>query len=111
MKTIRLLAALLLLCLTAFGESRPGPLFEDIRKNDLAFLTDQLSKGADGNSRDDRGGTLLMHAAAFGSLEAVHLCWTRAPTSTCRTPSALPRSYGAPPISARRNCSSRRPRT
>lgn len=73
MKTIGRVAALSLLCLAAYAESRPGSLFDAIRKNDLAFLEDQLSKGVDVNSRDDRGSTLLMHAAAFGSLESVQL--------------------------------------
>lgn len=46
---------------------------QSIRSNDLAALKAQLAKGANVNSRDKRGNTLLMQAVAFGSLEAVKL--------------------------------------
>ncbi len=50
-----------------------GDLFQTIRKDDLADLKRQLAGGADVNTRDGRGNTLLIYAAAFGSVEAVAL--------------------------------------
>jgi ankyrin repeat protein len=57
----------------AFGGDSSDALFQAVRNNDLAFLKAQFAKGADVNSRDRRESTLLMHAAAFGSPEAVKL--------------------------------------
>src|ERR1700682_6164697 len=44
-----------------------------IRNNDLASLKARLSTAADVSVRDQRGSTLLIHAAALGSPEAVRL--------------------------------------
>lgn len=50
----------------------PSPrVFEAIRNNDLAFL--KSMPRSDIESRDARGATPLMHAAAFGSAEAMKL--------------------------------------
>src|SRR5688572_12980948 len=62
-----------LLCFTAASQENSDRLFQAIRNNDLTFLKAELSKGAEVNTRDRRGSTLLMHAAAFGSAEAVKL--------------------------------------
>src|SRR5262249_21453671 len=48
-------------------------LVQLIRQNDLAGLKARLAKGADVNTRDARDTTLLMHAAAVGSADAVKL--------------------------------------
>ncbi|HUS06399.1 MAG TPA: ankyrin repeat domain-containing protein [Bryobacteraceae bacterium] len=47
-------------------------LFQLIRDNDLAGLKQQLRNGADPNQKGERATTPLMHAAAFGRLEAMH---------------------------------------
>jgi len=62
-------------CLSAVAtaQSTADELIQAIRNNDLASLKARLAKGADVNTRDQRGSTLLMHAAAFGSPEAVKL--------------------------------------
>src|SRR5687767_11572615 len=62
-----------LLCFTAASQENSDRLFQAVRNNDLAFLKAELTKGAEVNTRDRRGSTLLMHAAAFGSSEAVKL--------------------------------------
>ncbi len=66
-------AAAVLLCLAASGQTAPDDLFQAIRLDDLPTLKANLAKGADVNSRDPRGNTLLMHAAVFGSAQAVQL--------------------------------------
>jgi len=66
-------AAAACVCLAAGGENTPDRLFQAIRNNDLAALGGELRKGADVNARDRRGTTLLMHAAAYGSADAVKL--------------------------------------
>jgi ankyrin repeat protein len=45
----------------------------DIRNNDLGSLKARLAQGLPVNTRDQRGTTLLMHAAALGSPDAVKL--------------------------------------
>ena len=62
-------------CLSAAGhaQSTADELIQAIRNNDLASLKARLAKGADVDTRDQRGSTLLMHAAAIGSPEAVKL--------------------------------------
>ncbi len=57
----------------AAADSTGVDLFDAIRRNDLAVLKTGLKKGADLNARDRRGATPLMHAAAFGSLDAMKL--------------------------------------
>lgn len=73
MRGIAVVAATALLCFVAGGQNSSDALFQAIRNNDLAFLKAEFRKGADVNTRDRRGSTLLMHAAAFGSPEAVKL--------------------------------------
>ena len=48
-------------------------VFALIRNNDLRDLQVTVEQGAGVNSRGDRETTLLMYAAAFGSLESVKL--------------------------------------
>lgn len=62
-------------CVSAAGyaQGNADELIQAIRNNDLASLKTRLSKGADVNGRDPRGTTLLIHAAATGSPEAVKL--------------------------------------
>jgi ankyrin repeat protein len=62
-------------CLSA-GAGAQGTadeLIQDIRNNDLTALKSRLAKGAPVDTRDPRGTTLLMYAAAIGSPEAVKL--------------------------------------
>ncbi|MCX6630532.1 MAG: ankyrin repeat domain-containing protein [Candidatus Solibacter sp.] len=61
------------LCAVAGAQSPADELIQAIRNNDLASLKASLAKGAQVNTRDQRGSTLLMHAAALGSPEAVRL--------------------------------------
>ncbi len=61
-------AALALICHYAIATEDATPLFQAVRDNNLAFLQKHLDK-TNIDSRDDHGATLLMHAAAFGSLE------------------------------------------
>ena len=57
----------------ASAQATADDLIQAIRKNDLASLKSSLAKGAAVDTRDQRGTTLLMHAAAIGSPEAVKL--------------------------------------
>ena len=61
------------LSVAACAQSAADPLIQAIRNNDLNSLKASLAKGADVNTKDARGSTLLMHAAAVGSPEAVKL--------------------------------------
>jgi ankyrin repeat protein len=58
---------------TAYAQANAGDLIQAVRNNDLASLKASFAKGADVNTRDQRGTTLLMHAAAIGSPEALKL--------------------------------------
>jgi ankyrin repeat protein len=62
-------------CLSAaaYAQSNADELIQVIRNNDLASLKARLAKGAQVNTRDQRGSTLVIHAAAIGSPEAVKL--------------------------------------
>ncbi len=62
-------------CLSAAAcaQNTADDLIQAIRKNDLAALKASFAKGAAVDTRDQRGTTLLMHAAAVGSPEAVRL--------------------------------------
>jgi ankyrin repeat protein len=62
-------------CLSAGAnaQSAADELIQDIRNNDLASLKARLAKGTPVDTRDQRGTTLLMHAAALGSPESVKL--------------------------------------
>ncbi len=57
----------------AGAQSTADELIQYIRNNDLTALKSCLAKGAAVDTRDQRGTTLLMHAAAIGSPEAVKL--------------------------------------
>ena len=61
------------LSIGAGAQSTADELIQDIRNNDLTALKSRLAKGAPVDTRDQRGTTLLMHAAALGSPEAVKL--------------------------------------
>ena len=63
------------LCLSVAvcAQNAADPLIQAIRNNDLTSLKASLAKGAGVNTKDARGSTLLMHAAAVGSPEAVKL--------------------------------------
>jgi len=56
-----------------FAQNSAEDLIQLIRNNDLPTLKARLANGADVNTRDARGTTLLIHAAAIGSPEAVKL--------------------------------------
>jgi ankyrin repeat protein len=73
MRGLGLFAGLTLLGAAGYSQSQPDELFQAIRNNDLTYLKMRLAKGADVNTRDNRGNTLLMQAAGFGSPEAVQL--------------------------------------
>jgi ankyrin repeat protein len=47
-------------------------LLEAIRSDDVTAMRTLLDSGADPNARDDIGATVLMHAAAFSSLDGLH---------------------------------------
>lgn len=68
-----MLAALLSLSFPGASDTSADQIFQVIRNNDLAALKRQLADGADVNSRDRKGVTPLLYAAAFGSTEAVKL--------------------------------------
>jgi ankyrin repeat protein len=65
--------AALVLVFAARGEDSSDTLIQAIRNNDLTSLKTALRKGADVNTRDRRGSTLLMHAAIAGSPDALKL--------------------------------------
>jgi ankyrin repeat protein len=72
-KTTGIPVAVVCLLATAAHAALSDDLFQAIRKDDLAELKRQLAAAADVNSRDVRGNTPLMYAAAFGSVGAVAL--------------------------------------
>jgi ankyrin repeat protein len=58
----------------AHAQGNAGDFIQAIRNNDLGSLKAGFTKSAGAvNTRDQRGSTLLMHAAAIGSPEAVKL--------------------------------------
>src|ERR1035437_10273980 len=73
MRGFCLIAVAACLSVMASAQTTADELIQAIRNNDLASLKARLAKGAQVNTRDQRGSTLLMHAAAFGSPEAVKL--------------------------------------
>jgi ankyrin repeat protein len=73
MRGIGVVAGVFCLSFCAYAQTDTDGLFQAIRNNDLNYLKAQIEKGADVNTRDRRETTLLMHAAAFGSAEAVKL--------------------------------------
>jgi ankyrin repeat protein len=58
-----------LLLVTAFGMHAESatPLFEALRQNDIAKVKAAINNGADVNSRDEYGNTLLMQAAVYAT--------------------------------------------
>ena len=52
------------LSVAACAQNAADQLIQTIRNNDLASLKASLAKGVDVNTKDSRGSTLLMHAAA-----------------------------------------------
>jgi ankyrin repeat protein len=67
----RALRSLIITVAVANGYAQSDILFQAIRNGDLPTLRAQLAQGSDKNARDRRGSTLLMHAGAFGTAEAV----------------------------------------
>lgn len=68
----RVLRSLIITFALAKGYAQTdSALFQAVRNGDTSTLRAQLAHGADKNAADRRGATLLMHAAAFGSLDAV----------------------------------------
>src|SRR5215472_8241927 len=71
---IRSFTALLAVAGVAYAaDSTSGDFYNAIRENNLARLKSLTASGAGANSRDARGSTPLMHAAAIGSLEAMKI--------------------------------------
>lgn len=68
-------AVFVAVCLStaAWAQTDADELFLEIRNNNLASLKGRFAKGVPVDTRDSRGSTLLMQAAAFGSPEAVKL--------------------------------------
>ena len=64
--------AMAMLAVPAGAGEDAAELFRAIRNDDLAHLKAHVNK-TNVNARDRRGATLLMHAAAFGSADAVKL--------------------------------------
>jgi len=73
MRGFCLIAVAACLSVMASAQTTADELIQAIRNNDLASLKARLAKGAQVDTRDPRGTTLLMHAAALGSPEAVKL--------------------------------------
>ena len=71
------IAAALALAAVAYGQAASDDLFQAIRGNELKTLAAKLGLGADVNTRNSNGTTLLMYAAAYGSSEAVRLLLDR----------------------------------
>lgn len=64
------------LCHAAIAVEDTSLLLQALRNNDVAFLETHLDK-TNVDSRDDHGGTLLMHAALVGSPQALRLLLDR----------------------------------
>jgi hypothetical protein len=54
-----------------------GDLWTAARANDVATLTSFFSKGIGARARDDKGNTLLHHAAETGSMNVLELLFNR----------------------------------
>src|SRR5260370_41789555 len=65
-------ALLAFACSTAIAVEDVTPMLRAIRNNGLVFLKQHLDQ-SNKDARDVHGATLLMHAAIFGSPEAVRL--------------------------------------
>ena len=73
MRAIWVIAGCLCACASAVAQTSPEAFIEAIRINDLAGMKARLEAGTDVNAHDSRDTTLLMHAAAVGSVDAVKL--------------------------------------
>jgi ankyrin repeat protein len=73
MRSYWVIAACVCTAATLSAQNATDDLIQAIRQNDLAGIKTRLAKGADVNARDGRDTTLLMHAAAIGSADAVKL--------------------------------------
>jgi ankyrin repeat protein len=73
MRTYCTFAAILMFGPSMSAQNAPDELIQLIRNNNLSELKTRLTKGADVNTRDARGNTLLMEAAAFGSIDAMKM--------------------------------------
>ncbi|HWB83928.1 MAG TPA: ankyrin repeat domain-containing protein [Bryobacteraceae bacterium] len=104
MKGVLYLAPAVLLTAALSGDTTSTPLFQAIRNNDLAYLRTHLQTPSEVNSRDDRGATLLMHAVAFGSPEAVRLLLDRGANVSARNAfdATVLQAFGPPARSDRR---------
>jgi len=60
------------LVLPVTGTDNPAELFQAIRNNRIDILKNNLSR-ANVETRDARGATLLMHAAAYGTIESMRM--------------------------------------
>src|SRR3954452_9593676 len=69
---VRLVALCGALVVPAIAGEDSAALFRAVRGGDIAFLQSHLTK-ASVDTRDGRGATLLMHAAAFGNLETLKM--------------------------------------
>lgn len=63
----------LVLCLSAGLQAAGTDLFQAVRDNDLAALRAMIESRADLEARDRRGATPLMHAAVFGTVDALKI--------------------------------------
>lgn len=61
------------LCVSSQAQNTAEDLLQLIRNDDLSTLKTRLTNGAHVDTADSRGTTLLLHAAAIGSPEAVKL--------------------------------------
>src|ERR1019366_8077678 len=73
MRGFCLIAVAACLSVMASAQTTADELIQAIRNNDLTALKSRLAKGAPVDTRDPRGTTLLMYAAAVGSPETVKL--------------------------------------
>ena len=69
---IRAFCTVSLASMTAIAQDTSNHFYQAIRNNDLAVLR-VLLKAADANTKDKRGTTPLMYAAAFGSIDAMNM--------------------------------------
>jgi ankyrin repeat protein len=72
-KTLRLVVFHCLLVMTAVQAQAGADLFAAVRNNDLTALQTAIAERADLDAPGPRGVTPLMHAAAFGTTEAVQI--------------------------------------
>src|ERR1051326_7788264 len=73
MRAIWVIAGCLCACARAGAQTSPEAFIEAIRINDLSGMKARLESGTDADAHDSRDTTLLMHAAAVVSVDAVKL--------------------------------------